>query len=277
MEEEEESPVLSALKRQQELSQFAVREGRGQIIQSAHGAFVVFSRASLNTVLWAVRRVKPIITALTQLKTVFLLGPTPTFFGEQRATTSWRRDFVRYLDQSPAFNSDYLIVLPEPYDCDWSSVNYEGLTSDEQVYAQIHWETHFIDLALITGVIVLHAHFRWAGNAGPTARFEAGKLLDRLDADRVNHCVINLPRDSQSVPYLMPHLMAAQAMLEQGRFALTECSPLVLNEKNEPVRLDGALQPSGLYEDGSCEPDTLLPFFHAIETMAISLNREYRK
>ena len=209
------------------------------------------------------------------MKTVFLLGPTPAFFGDQRATTSWRRAFVQYLDQAPEFNNDYLIVLPEPPECDWQRVNYPGLSSpDEQVYAQIHWEAHFIDLALQTGIIVLHAHFRWAGNAGPTARFEAGKLLDRLSSDRVNHCVINLPRDSQSVPYLVPHLLHAKELFNQGRFALTECSPLALNAEGEPVLADGTVKPSGLYDDGRCECDALLPFFRTIGLMAVSLSTQ---
>jgi hypothetical protein len=69
----------------------------------------------------------------------------------------------------------FIIVLPEPFSCNWKDVDYPSLTEPmEHIYAQVHWEDYFIDLAVKTGVLVLHAHFNWKGNAGPTARFEGG-------------------------------------------------------------------------------------------------------
>ena len=253
-----------------------INTGEGKIERSKHGAFIVYSRASLSSVTEVVHQARPEITHLEQLKTVFLLGPTPTFFGENKATTSWRRAFVTYLDTAFEFNDSFLIVLPEPFDCDWQSVAYPGLHGVEHIYAQVHWEDAFIDLAFKTGIAVLHAHFRWQGNAGPTARLEAGKLLALMKEDKVKCCVINLPNDSETVQYIEAHLLDALKYTLEGRFLLDFCSPLRLNEKCQPVKDDdGQVEESGVYANGGILDGGLLPFFKLLSQMATSLNRGY--
>lgn len=165
------SPVTQdeAIMKQFRLKEIALRDGDGRVERTKGGAFIVFSRVSLQKLLEIVRESNPRVQELEQMNTIFLMGPTPRFFGpvEGRATTSWRREFLQYADENQALNENWLIVLPEPWNFDWSSVDYPSLEGEEQVFAQIHWENHFIGLSLRKGVAVFHSHFRWKGNAGP--------------------------------------------------------------------------------------------------------------
>lgn len=207
------------------LKEVALRDGKGRVERIEGGAFVVYSRVSRRELLDIIQRSNPSVQDLDQMKTIFLMGPTPKFWGEDgRATTSWRREFLSYVSTSKSLNENWMIILPEPFDCNWSSVDYPLLSSGEQVSAQIHWEDYFIGLSMRNGIAVFHSHFRWKGNAGPTARFEGGRLLASLaHLDRV---VFNLSPDSQSVPYIEPHLSKALCLNELGSFRLTRCSPL---------------------------------------------------
>ena len=253
----------------------SIREGEGVVMQLySDGPFVVYSRISADKVLGYVRAYCPKINSLDEMKTIFLLGPTPPFFGSNRATTSWRRSFLEYLTNNKSLNDNFLIVLPEPYSCEWKDVDYKCLTEPmEHIYAQVHWEDYFIDLAVKTGVLVLHAHFRWlgGGNAGPTARFEGGKLLSLLKEDKLTAAVINLPKDSQTIQYITTHLVHALSLYNKGRFLLTECSPLTLNDNNFPIDRDGKIMEAGLYPDGSIIDGNLNPFFNAITNIANKL------
>lgn len=247
--------------------------GTGEIKQSKHGAFIIYARASVKTILETIQVVRPELTHLEQLKTVFLIGPTPTFCGVNKATTSWRREFVQYLDEADEFDDTFMIVLPEPFNCDWASVDYPNLVGIEHVFAQVHWENEFIDLAVKTGITVLHSHFRWKGNAGPTARLEAGKVLSLIKENKVKCCVINLPKDSQTVQYIETHLHDAIKYAREGRFLLSECSPLELDWNLTPRLENGTIQESGVHDDGSSSKDRLFLFFKCISKMAIALNK----
>lgn len=243
--------------------------GSGVMTRTKHGAFVIYSRISIQKILEAVKEVKP-IQSLEELKTIFLLGPTPQFFGENKATTSWRRDFVDYIDEH--LNDSFLIVLPEPFNCDWKLVDYPGLNKPEQhIYAQVHWEDYFINLAAKTGILVLHAHFMWKGNAGPTVRLEAGKLFVLMKEDKVNAAVLNLPIETQTAHYIGSHLLDAQSLYERGRFEMTSCSPLKLDANNNPVDKDGKIVEAGIYPNGSIESGCLDEFFRKIVEMTTKI------
>jgi hypothetical protein len=208
----------------------SLQSGIGVVERTGYGAFVVYSRTSLSDLLMVVQDVRKDITSLDKMSTIFLMGPTPVFYGpaEGRAKTSWRRDFLRYVGNEPTIDSDWLIVLPEPYHCDWSQVDYPAklrMSSDEQIWAQIHWENHFIKMSLNKGVAVMHAYFRWDGNAGSTARCEAGSLLSKIEDGKCDRVVLNLPLDSQSVPYLEAHLLDAYELMMSGKFSLVRDSP----------------------------------------------------
>lgn len=144
-------------------------------------------------------------------------------------------------------------------------MNYPNLNGLENIYAQVHWENHFINLASQTVILVLHAHFRWQCNAGPTARFEAGCLFARMKENTINACVLNLPMDTESAQYINSHLPDARTLYDSGRFVITSCSPLPLDENNVPSI--GA----GIYPSGASEKDYLAPFFNAIIELALSL------
>lgn len=231
--ETEEDPIV----RQIRLKEIALRDGSGRVERTTGGAFIVYSRVSLPTLLDIIQLSNPSIKKLSEMKTIFLMGPTPKFYGEERATTSWRREFLSYADTNIALNEDWLIVLPEPFDCNWSSVDYPLLSSEEQVYAQIHWEDYFIGLSMKRGIAVFHSHFRWKGNAGPTARFEGGRLLASFE--KMDCVVLNLSPDSQNVPYLEAHLSKAIRMRALGLLKLTRCSPL--STKGEEIEVIGQL------------------------------------
>ena len=269
--------TLELINEQLRYREIGLNKGKGYVIQPReNGAFFVFSRISTTELLEEIQKRKPSIQSLDELKTIFLLGPTPTFFGENRATTSWRREFVEYTSEwlgvglwepltMSTFDDRFMVVLPEPLFGDWKDVDYPGLNGIEHVYAQIHWENHFINLASQTGILVLHAHFRWQGNAGPTARFEGGSLFAQMKEGKVNACVLNLPKDTQSAQYINSHLPDAKTLCERGRFQITSCSPL-------PFKADGVpIIDAGIYECGASEPDHLAPFFKAIVDLALTL------
>jgi hypothetical protein len=245
--------------------------GEGVVNQLYQGGpFVVYSRITLDTLLREIKKVKPDFSCLEDMKTIFLLGPTPVFFGDKRATTSWRRSFVEWLlETRPSLKDDILIVIPEPEGCDWKGVDYPTLTEpNEHICAQTHWENYFINLAAKTGILVLHAHFRWSGNAGPTARLEGGKLFSLASSGELNGAVVNFPSDTQTAQYIKVHLLDAIELYEKGRFVLTSCSPLDLNEKGEPIDKDGNIVAAGVYENGGVETNNLAPFYEEIVKMA---------
>jgi len=147
----------------------------------------------------------------------------------------------------------------------------------EHIYAQVHWEDYFIDLAVKTGVLVLHAHFNWKGSfqrettfphAGPTARFEGGKLLSLLKENKLNAAVINHPKDSQTIQYITSHIVHGLDLYNRGRFLITQCSPLNLNEKGMSIDKEGNIVEAGLYSDGSIESGNLDLFYQAISDVA---------
>ena len=262
--------TFNLISKQSEYQSVSIRYGNGIIIQLyVNGPFIVYSRTSEQKVLNTIRNYRSIET-LDEMKTIFLLGPTPQFFGENKATTSWRRDFLEYLTKKRMLNDSFLIVLPEPFTCDWKDVNYKDLIDPmEHIYCQIHWEDYFIDLAVKTGILVLHAQFMWKGNAGPTARFEGGKLLSLLKEDKLNAAVINCPKESQTIQYITSHLVHSLSLYNKGRFLFTECSPLKLNDRGIPVDKDNNIIEAGLYSDGSIESGNLDEFYHAISHIAI--------
>lgn len=263
--------MLESIKTQERYRHIALTSGTGILKRTKYGGFVVFSRMPPTTLLEKIKEVEPTIESLEQLKTLFLLGPTPTFFGDGvRATTSWRREFLELADQVAEFDARFLVVIPEPEDCNWKSVDYSGLESWEHVYAQLHWEDYFINLAAETGILVLHAHFRWAGNAGPTARLEAGKLFALMKEGKVNACVLNMPNESETVQYITAHLVDAKDLHERGFFTMTTCSPLIIVD-NEPVDNGGCVMKVGTYPNGASEPGHLYPFFIAIMNIATLL------
>lgn len=256
---ENRTTTTQAIFHQHSLAEEALRSGSGHIGRTQCGAFIIYSRISEEELLTEIRRERPSMESLREMSTVFLMGPTPRFFGEKegRATTSWRREFLEYADSHQGLTSEWLIVLPEPYDCNWSSVDYPGLKPSEQVHAQIHWETFFINLSLNKGITVLHAHFRWSGNAGPTARCEAGRVMNELT--KLDRCVINLPPDSESVPYIEAHLSDATIAHTENKFRLTRSSPLqLLTDGFTPVLSQG------IHPSGASDPGQLNDFFEAI-------------
>ena len=130
---------MDAAREQLMYQHLGVTSGKG-VIQQLHenGPFIVYSRTSPDDVLKKIQSIKP-ITSIKEMKTIFLLGPTPQFFGENKASTSWRRAFVEYL-KIHRLNDSYLVVLPEPYSCDWKDVDYECFTQPmEHIYGQVHW------------------------------------------------------------------------------------------------------------------------------------------
>ncbi len=254
----------------------STRKGTGTVYQLyTDGPFIVYSRISVNDLLHIIRlRLPPnrMIESLDEMKTIFLAGPTPEFFGAKKASTSWRRSFVDYLTKTKQLDDSYLVVLPEPYGCDWKDVDYDCLTEPmEHVYAQIHWETHFIDLAVKTGVYVAHAYARWSGNALPTGRFEIGKLLSLMEENKLKAAVINCPKESQSIQYITAHILDAELLYYNDKFILTQCSSLNLNSDNVPIDKDGNVIEAGIYPNGGIELGNLDPFFHAICDVACKL------
>ena len=165
-------------------------------------ALIVFSRITPDSLLKEIKNFNPYIRDLRDLHFIFLLGPTPTFFGENKATTSWRRAFIDYCDKYKELNNSYVIVLPEPKDCNWESVNYPKLKGKEHIYCQLHWEDYFINLAALNGVLVSNAYFRWKGNAGSTAGLETGKLFALIKESKVNAAVLNYPLNLQTAEYI---------------------------------------------------------------------------
>lgn len=260
---------MEELEKQLICKEIGIRDGIGSISQLYEkGPFVLYSRTSANDTLAFIQTTKH-IEHLDEMKTIFLLGPTPKFFGEDRASTSWRRSFVDYVKNDSILNDDFLIVLPEPASCNWKDVDY-GTLSDpmDQIYGQLHWEDYFINLAARSGVLVLHSHFRWSGNAGPTARCEAGKLFALMTANRINAAVVNLPEETQTCQYINAHLLDALSLFNQGKFALTKCSPVALNENKVPIDRDNKVLDAGIYPDGSIESGNLDEFFAAIIRIA---------
>ncbi len=247
---------------QKEYKQLGLTTGCGEVKRTKHGAFVVFSRTSLLELTCIIKSANPLIEKLSEMKTIFLMGPTPTFFGENRATTSWRREFVAFLDNHPEIDDSFMIAIPEPFDCNWKTVDYTVFDVPlEHVYAQIHWEDFFITLAKNNGILVLHAHFMWKGNAGPTARCEAGMLFDAMREDKVNACVINYPAETQTAQYIDAHILDAKVLYERFRFTLTQCSPLKTS----------TIIDAGVYPNGASDPGQLDHFFSKIVHMAISI------
>lgn len=258
-----------AMADQEQFREMGVHSGKGVCEQSQHGAFIVYARLSPDALLKYIQERRPSVGKLEEMHTIFLMGPTPRFYGDERASTSWRREFVAYMDETPLFDSRFLVVVPEPRDCDWTSVDYPGVTRPvEHIYGQLHWEDYFISLASETGVLVLHAHFRWGGNAGPTARIEAGRLMTLLRKGSLCAAVINYPCDTETAQYIEAHLMYANTHLMYGLFLLSDCSPLALDESGKPVGADGVVRPAGVYESGASEEGRLRPFFDDIATVA---------
>lgn len=266
--------TTSRIRVQEYYREIGLTTGKGVVEQIGFGAFVVYSRITPSDLLNEIQKVKPKIQSLEEMKTIFLLGPTPAFFGENKASTSWRRAFVEYVKSKGlgVVNDSFMIVLPEPKGYDWKEIDYPNLKEPiEHIYGQTHWETYFIDLAVKTGVLVLHSYYRWKGNAGPTARFEGGKLFALASVNALNSAVVNIPKDSQTGQYADVHLVDVKEMYKKGRFALTSCSPLNLNEEGIPVDSKGNITEAGLYSDGSIEPHNMDPFFDEIVKMANSL------
>lgn len=208
------------VKDQEKYRSIGLFDGHGATKQSKHGATIVYARTSMDELMNMVHK-----NGNKDFIPIFLLGPTPPFFGENKATTSWRRELVQYLDQEPEIDDRFWFILPEPENCDWKEVDFPGLEGKEHIYAQLHWEDYLINMAAVTGILVLHAHFRWDGNAGPTTRFEAGKLFALMKQDLLNACVINYPDETESAQYIDAHLLDATDLLKKGRFALTNCAP----------------------------------------------------
>lgn len=249
---------------QERLRGIALSDGHGVVKRSAHGAFIVFARASPEAVLKEIQKVHSYVESLREMTVVFLAGPTPRFFGsvEERASTSWRREFLLYIDGQPQMNGSFLIVVPEPEQCDWGQVDFAGLSSvQDNTYAQLHWEAHYIFLASQYGTLVLHSHFRWAGNAGPTARCEAGHLFALMANGKLRSGVVNCAPDSQTTQYIEAHLADALMLLRAGLFVTTACSPLLA--PNESL-------PAGTHTDGSSDLGALDLFFAAICETAIA-------
>jgi hypothetical protein len=259
------------------LQEIGITQGKGVVQQTKHGAFIVYSRITPEDLLNEIKRIRPTVTSLDELITIFLLGPTPAFFGDNKATTSWRRSFVKYIDfeQCVKFNENFIVILPEPYDCDWKKVDYPNLDGKmdimDHIYAQVHWEDYFINLAAKTGILVLHSHFRWSGNAGPTARMEAGKMFALMKENKLKGGVINYPIETETAQYIKSHLIDANELFHEGRFMLTTCSPVHLDNDNKPVDNKGNYLPAGVYSNGSIEESSLDPFFHEIVIMAIKM------
>lgn len=250
----------------------AITDGNGCVERTKHGAFIVYSRISLDSLFKIVSEGRhTTVRSLEDLKTIFLLGPTPKFYGDNCASTSWRREFVKYLEECENINDDFIIILPEPKSCNWQDVDFPGLIGVQHIYAQIHWEDYFINLAARTGVLVLHAHFRWGGNAGPTARLEAGKLLALAREGLIKSAVINCPQDSETAEYIKAHLLDMYDLYSRGRFGLTTCSPLNLNDNNKPIDNEGNIMEAGIYHNGSGEQGLMNVFFKEIVTIALNI------
>lgn len=249
----------------------ALNYGSGCLERSKYGAFIAYSRISVNSLLEQIREVKPIVKSLEDMMTIFLLGPTPRFYGETRASTSWRREFIEYIDGCENLNDNFLIVLPEPKSCNWKDVDFPNLIDKQHIYAQVHWEDYFINLAAKTGLLVLHAHFRWGGNAGPTARIETGKLLALSKENLVRAAVINYPQDCETAEYIESHLLDMENLYVSGYFSLTHCTPLELNSNDKPIDNIGNIIEAGIYSDGSSEKGSLDIFFNEIVRIALKV------
>lgn len=86
-----------------------------------------------------------------------------------------------------------------------------------------------------------------------------------MKEDKVNACVINLPKDTQNAQYINSHLPDAKMLYDKGRFIITSCSHLPLDENYNPKIS------AGVYPSGESEKEHLNPFFNAIVELAISL------
>ena len=129
---------MERVKAQLVYRRFGRYTGSGKVIQRReNGPFIVYSRIDIMKLTDEINTKLSTRKCLDEMKIIFLMGPTPAFFGELKATTSWRREFVNYLTDHSLLDDRFMVVLPEPEECDWSKVDFPLLKKrEEHIYAQ---------------------------------------------------------------------------------------------------------------------------------------------
>lgn len=189
-------------------TRFVRTQGVGDLFATPHGALVVFSQFPLER-----------IPEYHRKTFVFLAGPTPEEFRGAapppvhdpytQQLRYWRKRVLHLLACDPSFDTQFVVVVPEPAEAKWAACTFPGMDAYAASMHQLTWEHIMQEQA---HVVAMFCWFRWTlpgrvpGNCGPTTRFEVGFGMGKWPQRRL---VVWVPDDgplpSQSACWIKAH------------------------------------------------------------------------
>ena len=136
---------------------------------------------------------------------VFLAGPTPP---DVEMLTGWRRIVIQELQKNKALDPSMIVVAPEPECGKWDDIYSDDGSIFTQIQnKQVPWEWQYLGLCDITAFWLptywdKETAGNFAGNIGPTSRFEFGYYLQEyLKNPLRRRFIIGAPEDAESVKW----------------------------------------------------------------------------
>jgi hypothetical protein len=134
---------------------------------------------------------------------VFLAGPTPP---EEDILIGWRRILIKALQDNHELDPSMIVVAPEPENGIWKDIDLVEDTVLAKVQnRQVPWEWQYLGLCDITAFWLptywdKETGGNFAGNIGPTSRFEFGYYLQEyLKNPLRRRFIVGAPEDAESV------------------------------------------------------------------------------